>query len=41
MFLNKLIEEHDNWSEELKNSNIDKEQFKAHMGVFRDHFLKF
>ncbi len=41
MFLNKLIDEQDIWIDELSDQNIDKEAFKNHLNIFRDHFLKY
>ncbi len=41
MFMSQLIDEHDNWSEELGSLVTDKEQFKQHLSIFRDHFLKY
>ena len=43
MFMNKLIDEHDNWSEELKSklSETQRDQFKEHLQLFRDHFLNY
>ena len=43
MFLSKLIEEHNDWSEELKDSlnSTEMEQFKKHLTLFKDHFLTY
>ena len=43
MFMNKLIDEHDIWSEDLKEQvkPEERDQFKAHLSLFRDHFLSY
>jgi hypothetical protein len=43
MFLNKLIDEHNDWSDELKDlvGTNEMEQFKKHITLFKDHFLTY
>ena len=39
-FLTKLIDEHEDWSEALKDKLGDQmDMFKAHMRLFKDHFM--